>query len=145
MDLGFGFVKRTLSCFLAKRRIMICDNSVDLGFDLHRHVDALLLPRLVPDRTALLQLSGRISRIAVDIKDQGTIRILSNMYEGTLDELFLKHVQQEQKYKPRPTTTTRSSLSDSMIQEIISRLEHNDLARQWFGTIIQQAKRARLI
>ena len=96
--LGMGrFFTDTLERFLARPRLLIADSSVDVGYDLHRHVNAMHIPRLVETRAELLQLTGRVSRIAVDVEDQGDIEVLANCYDGTLDsELFAKHLLRDE-------------------------------------------------
>lgn len=95
--LGMGrMLLRALERFLARQRVLIADKAVDVGFDLHRHLNEVHVPRLVATRAELRQLTGRVSRIAVDQSDPGTIDVLANCYERTLDTaLVLKHLRLE--------------------------------------------------
>jgi hypothetical protein len=89
--MGCGFFARTLQDFLLQKRLLVTDKTIDAGYDIHKHVGQLLIPRVVEDYSTMLQLVGRICRIATDIKCQGTIKVLTNIYENTLDELFTEH------------------------------------------------------
>jgi hypothetical protein len=77
--------------YLARPRLLLADATVDIGFDLHRHVDGLYISR--ETYVELCQISGRVSRIAVDREDQGTFDVYTHCIQDTLDDaLFLKHI-----------------------------------------------------
>lgn len=92
--LGMGqMLLRAVELFLARPRLLLADATVDVGYDLHRHVDGVHVPRLVETHAELLQLTGRVSRISVGQRDQGEIDVLANCFGGTLDAaLFARHL-----------------------------------------------------
>jgi hypothetical protein len=93
-QLGMGklLLSHIESC-LARPRLLLADATVDVGFDLHRHVDGLYISRVPQTYVELCQISGRISRIAVDREDQGTFDVYTHCIQDTLDDaLFLKHI-----------------------------------------------------
>lgn len=91
IGLGRMLLQRVES-FLARPRFLVADSTVDVGFDLHRHIDSVLVDKVPLTRTQVDQLTGRVSRIATDIKSQGTVDVLVRTHEGTLDSLFFKHL-----------------------------------------------------
>ena len=97
-DIGSGrFLLSEIEQYLARPRLLLADSTVDVGFDLHRHINSVYVPQMVGTRAELRQLTGRVSRIAVDQKDQGTIDVLTNCTDHTLDEvLFSKHLEMEE-------------------------------------------------
>jgi hypothetical protein len=95
---GMGYILSEIEKFLARPRLLLADSTVDVGFDLHRHINGIHVPQMVSTHAELRQLTGRVSRIAVDRKDQGTIDVLTNCTDQSLDEvLFAKHLQDEEK------------------------------------------------
>ena len=90
--------------FLARPRVLLADATVDVGFDLQRHVDAIYIPRLVATPEELHQLVGRVCRIVADrTDDKQTIDVMSTCIQGTLDEyLISKHLM---KSKPAESET----------------------------------------
>jgi hypothetical protein len=77
---------------LARPRLLLADSTVDVGFDLHRHIDGVYMSTIVRTPAELRQITGRVSRIAVDCADQGTVDVLTRTSPGTLDELFMRHL-----------------------------------------------------
>ena len=77
---------------LARPRLLLADSTVDVGFDLHRHIDGVYMSNLVRTPAELRQITGRVSRIAVERGDQGTIDVLTRTLPGTLDDLFARHL-----------------------------------------------------
>jgi hypothetical protein len=77
---------------LARPRLLLADSTVDVGFDLHRHINGVYMSNLVRTPAELRQITGRVSRIAVDRGDQGTIDVLTRTLPGTLDDLFARHL-----------------------------------------------------
>jgi hypothetical protein len=94
---ALGFVMKEIEMFLARPRILLADSTVDVGFDLHRHIDGMHVPQMVATYAELRQLIGRISRIATEKSNQGSIDVLTNCTDNSLDEaLFIKHITQEE-------------------------------------------------
>ena len=92
LGLGKLFLSHIETC-LARPRLLLADATVDVGFDLHRHVDGIYLSRIPSSYIELCQITGRVSRIAVDRENQGTINVFTHCAQDTLDDaLFLKHL-----------------------------------------------------
>jgi hypothetical protein len=91
--LGMGrlLLSKVEQC-LARPRLLLADSTVDVGFDLHRHIDGVYMSTIVRSPAELRQITGRVSRIAVDCADQGTVDVLTRTSPGTLDELFMRHL-----------------------------------------------------
>lgn len=144
LALGYGHVVRELYSYLARPRLLLADYTVDVGFDMHRHVDTILLPCIVPDRTTLLQIVGRASRIATDVRDQGTVRVSANLTRHTLDSFFERRLHSD--IVPRPKQERRSLewLTEEMHRTVSNRLE-DELERAWFHFIVMLVRRARLV
>ena len=95
IGMGTFFLREVEAC-LARPRVLVADSSVDVGFDLHRHIDAVYVPQVVGSFAELQQLTGRISRIATDVKQQGTVDVLMSVFEDSLDtRFFVPHLEQE--------------------------------------------------
>lgn len=77
---------------LARPRLLLADATVDVGFDLHRHIDGVYMDTILRTPAELRQITGRVSRIAVDRAKQGSVDVLTKIYPGTLDKLFLNHL-----------------------------------------------------
>jgi hypothetical protein len=140
----FGvFNMALIAAFLVKRRLLVCDQTIDTGFDLHRHVDSIIIPRMISTRRDFMQLVGRASRIAVEVHDQGAIELQTAKIENTADEIFEKHVETGGPIVHlRPDGAYRCyEVFDIMSQEISSRLGDDAILREWFEE--QIAKRQR--
>jgi hypothetical protein len=141
-DFGDEFLLR-VSELLVSKRLLVADATVDVGFDLHRHLDTVLVPRMVSTRTQFLQLVGRCSRIAVEREDQGAISLSVNVVEDTLDALFEAHVQSGGHVpNPRGAAHQNAMLTETIVSEISERLEPDPVLQEWFSD--QLFKRMRL-
>ena len=138
--LGFGHVVRELYRFVAKPRILLADDTIDVGFDLHRHVDTVLLPTLVPDRTTLLQFVGRVSRIATDVGEQGSIDIMANLTRGSLDSFFERRLRRDVIPAPSEGRSPLDAFNEEMEACIWERLE-DGLEKVWFSNLLLSVKR----
>jgi hypothetical protein len=94
LGMGTMFLS-ALEQYLARPRLLLTDASVDVGFDLHRHVDGVYVPRIPSERSDLQQIVGRICRIAPERRQQGTIDVMSSRYVGTADDLLYKHLKND--------------------------------------------------
>jgi hypothetical protein len=95
--IGCGrFFVNEIAGYLARRRVLLADAVADVGFNLHRHTDALVVPKVVATRAELQQLLGRLTRIDVDVASQGVVDVVTTTHKGTLDSLFARHVAQEE-------------------------------------------------
>lgn len=79
--------------YLDRPRLLVADSTVDVGFDLHRHVDGIYVPRLPSDCSELRQIVGRVSRIAADKANQGSLDVISHHYTGTADKILWHHLE----------------------------------------------------
>ena len=90
------YVVSKVGSFLARRRLLLCDSTVDVGFDLHKHLEGIITTQVPRSKVDLQQLIGRVSRICTDVEDQGPIRVVSHSTTGTLENiLFKNHLQLE--------------------------------------------------
>lgn len=92
LGMGTMFLSFVEQC-LARPRLLLADATVDVGFDLHRHVDGVYMPRLPPNRSELQQIVGRVCRIAVERKDQGTVDVISHRYRDSIDDILWHHLE----------------------------------------------------
>ena len=63
LTLGCGMVLNYLESFLVRPRVIICDGSGDIGYDLHRHVTGICCAKFFPFYDEWLQLIGRIGAV----------------------------------------------------------------------------------
>jgi hypothetical protein len=143
LSFGGGHMSRELYSYLSRPRLLLADDTVDVGFDLHRHVDTVLLPRIVPDRTTLLQIVGRVSRIATDVHDQGSIKVSANLTTQSLDSYFERRLHRDVVPLPKPERRTLERLTDDMRNTIVEQLQ-DPLTKAWFDHVVSLARRARL-
>merc|ERR1712139_285077 len=84
-----------ISAFLFRRHLLLCDQTVDVGLNLHRYVTSICSETFIPKYDALQQFVSRVNRIAVDQEAQPHITVDMNLVEDTLEELFRLHVEAE--------------------------------------------------
>jgi len=93
LNIGHGYFHRELVSYLAKPRILVTDQTVDVGFDLHRHLDGITTSHILCNVSDMQQLVGRLARISVDrIGTNDTIDVVTPIRTRTLDEFFAKHL-----------------------------------------------------
>lgn len=91
IGLGSWFLK-TLESYLARRRFLLADATVDVGFDLHRHLDGIMVDGVLASAVEVEQLTGRVSRVAPDIKQAKTVDVIVRTVPGTLDSVLMTHL-----------------------------------------------------
>merc|ERR1712187_366014 len=84
-----------VGAFLFRRHVLVCDQTVDVGLNLHRFVTSICSESFIPKYDALQQFVSRVNRIAVDQDAQPHITVDMNLMEDTLEELFSSHVELE--------------------------------------------------
>merc|ERR1712187_41466 len=84
-----------VGAFLFRRHVLVCDQTVDVGLNLHRFVTSICSESFIPRYDALQQFVSRVNRIAVDQETQPHITVDMNLVEDTLEELFSVHVEAE--------------------------------------------------
>ncbi len=93
LTIGGGFFHRELVSYIANPRMLVTDQTVDVGFDLHRHIDGLTTSHVLCSPGDVQQLVGRLARISVDrIGSRDTIDVITPIRANTLDEFFAKHL-----------------------------------------------------
>jgi hypothetical protein len=95
LGMGTMFLSVVEQC-LARPRLLLADATVDVGFDLHRHVDGVYVPRIPSERSDLQQIVGRVCRIAPERTQQGTVDVISSRYVGTADDLLWSHLKKKE-------------------------------------------------
>jgi hypothetical protein len=96
LTIGGGFFHKELVSYIANPRILVTDQTVDVGFDLHRHIDGLTTSHVLCSTGDVQQLVGRLARISVDrIGSRDTIDVITPIRANTLDEFFAKHLVSE--------------------------------------------------
>ena len=94
---GGGFLN-LLEGLLVQPRIIVADGAGNLGFDLHRHITALISNKFLPTYSDILQFCGRASRLAPACGQQPHLTLQMCLRESTLDELlFLPSARAEAK------------------------------------------------
>jgi len=86
---------KAVGAFLFRRHVLVCDQTVDVGLNLHRYVTSISSESFIPKYDALQQFVSRVNRIAVDQKTQPSISVDMNLVQDTLEELFSAHVEME--------------------------------------------------
>lgn len=130
----------SLSSYLVKKRILVCDNTIDVGLDMHRVTDAIIIPRLIATQTEFHQLLGRCSRIATERSSQGSVELTTSKIIGTLDELFDRNIQLGEDV-PHPKTRSFYETFEIMAGEIAKRLVGDPVLSDYFDENVR--KRAR--
>jgi hypothetical protein len=93
MDFGYGEFRKIISNFLVQK-ILVADDSVDVGLDLHKHSDMLIVPRVLRTKVELQQLTGRLVRIVVGRSHQGHVKVSCGFHDNTFDDIFYHHVKE---------------------------------------------------
>lgn len=130
----------SLSSYLVKKRILVCDNTIDVGIDMHRVTDAIIIPRLIATRTEFQQLLGRCSRIATEQSEQGSVELITSKVLGSLDEIFDRNIQIGEGI-PHPKTRSYHETFDVVAAEIAKRLLDDPVLADFFDEHV--IKRAR--
>jgi hypothetical protein len=138
---GDGWVSLQIYRFLARPRLLLADDAVDVGWELHRHVDTILIPHVVPDRTTLLQLLGRVSRITVDQAKRGSTTVRIALVRGTLDVFFERRLREDVVPDAGGDTDTRSQVLHTEMAEAFLRMAQTDIQRAWLQHVLQSAHR----
>merc|ERR1712107_674602 len=86
---------KAVGAFLFRRHVLVCDQTVDVGLNLHRYVTSICSESFIPKYDALQQFVSRVNRIAVDQETQPRIIVDMSLVEDTLEELFSDHVEAE--------------------------------------------------
>lgn len=93
LTIGHGYFHRELISYIAKPRLLLTDQTIDVGFDLHRHLDGITASHVLCSPTQMQQLVGRLARVCVDrIGIRDSIDVVTPIQEGTLDSYFVKHL-----------------------------------------------------
>ena len=97
--LGRPHILALVSHFVTRHHVLLADGSIDVGIEsLHRCTDSVVLQQLPASYVQLLQLGGRVSRLALDLKKpQPPIVVLCPLRMGTVEELLARHLQGEAK------------------------------------------------
>ena len=140
LSLGGGWVPLQIYRCLARPRLLVADDTVDVGWELHRHVDTIILPHLLPDRTKLLQLIGRVSRIAVDRTDQGSTAVRISLSRGTLDGLFQRRLREDVVPVDDEEPGARSRVLNEEMTSALMNLAESELQRAWLQHVISGAR-----
>lgn len=85
------FLREVVSYVSPRITVLAADQSVDVGYNLHRHVDAIWIPQVPVNREQMQQLLGRMCRADTPrIGKSNCVSVVMNAARGTLDEFFLK-------------------------------------------------------
>merc|ERR1711920_15817 len=103
-----------VGAFLFRRHLLLCDQTVDVGLNLHRYVTSICSEHFIPKYDALQQFVSRVNRIAVDQEVQPHMTVDMNLVEDTLEELFSARVEADcEAQRIAETLTVRESSSQS--------------------------------
>jgi hypothetical protein len=121
MEFGFGEFKRIVSSFVVQKRVLVADKTVDVGIDLHKFCDAVLVPRVMSSAVELQQLTGRLVRICTGKSKQGHVTVNAVLNAGTLDHVFLKHIHEgNMRYICDNIRSGDNRVENEMQQELLS-------------------------
>jgi hypothetical protein len=89
--LGNAWFLREMLLYVAPRLVVLAaDQSLDLGYDLHRHLDAVSVKEIPVGGDELQQLLGRVCRADVSRIGKGdAVSVVVDAHPGTLDRLYL--------------------------------------------------------
>lgn len=91
------FLREVCSFVLPKVTVLAADTAVDLGYDLHKHVDAVWVPMVPEDNAGLGQIVGRLCRTQVSrVGKDDVVSVLIDVRGGTLDDLFVPLCRDDQ-------------------------------------------------
>jgi hypothetical protein len=85
------FLRELRSYIIPRLTILVTDRSIDLGYDLHTHIDSMMVNGIPERSSQLAQLLGRVSRASpgrIGCKDR--VEVVLTAYRKTLDGFFLK-------------------------------------------------------
>jgi hypothetical protein len=92
------FLKELREYLLPKLTILAADKSVDLGYNLHHHIDSVFMKRMPSDFESIKQLVGRVCRASPCRRGRGDeVNIVVNCYKNTLDFFFFEHLKRTTK------------------------------------------------
>lgn len=132
-----------VGAFLFRRHVLVCDQTVDVGLNLHRYVTSICSESFIPKYDALQQFVSRVNRIAVDQKTQPSITVDMNLVKDTLEELFSAHVEME--CEARRAKIMGPLWGDSQRQKrkasVCDRVEEHSVKRRRWATSVLARKR----
>ncbi|CAE7631230.1 Alkbh3 [Symbiodinium sp. CCMP2456] len=101
--LGRKPILALVSKFVTRHHVLLADASIEVGIEsLHRCTDSVILQQLPTAYDQLLQLGGRVSRLALDLpKPQPPIVVRCPLRIGTVDELLARHLRGEAQRQKR--------------------------------------------
>ena len=74
-------------------RVLMADSTADVGIaDLHRTLECVVATEPILEAAQFQQLVGRVSRLAVDIEDRGSVAVICQSNAKTLDESLHRHL-----------------------------------------------------
>jgi hypothetical protein len=85
------FLREVLGYVVPRLLVLAADRSVDVGYDLHKHVDAVSIDEVPNSQEVLDQLLGRVCRADVSRIGKGdAVSVILEARKGTLDGFFLE-------------------------------------------------------
>ena len=108
--LGRPHILALVSRFVTRHHVLLADGSIDVGIEaLHRCTDSVVLQQLPASYAQLLQLGGRVSRLALDLgRPQPPIAVRCPMRMGTVEELLARHMRCESERERKLTARGQS-------------------------------------
>jgi len=99
-----GVVLHVLEAYLVVPRVLVCDSSAELGFNLHRHATSIFSTVFYCSFDECLQFCGRVCRLAPEVREPSAFHLSMPMYKGSLqDVLFFPAIMQRlNELRPRP-------------------------------------------
>jgi hypothetical protein len=92
LQIGNNWFLRELRGYILPRlTILVTDKSIDLGYDLHNHIDSIMVNGIPERASQLTQLLGRVSRASpLRIGCNDRVDVVMTAHRHTLDSFFLK-------------------------------------------------------
>jgi hypothetical protein len=135
----------TVGAFLFRRHVLVCDQTVDVGLNLHRYVKSICSKSFIPKYDALQQFVSRVNRIAVDQKAQTSITVDMNLVEDSLEELFHAHVEVEcEAHRAKLIgPSSRESLRQKRVTSVCDSIEQTPRTRRrWKTSVLHSSAQA---
>ena len=79
--------------YCVEPRVLMADSTADVGIaDLLRTLECVVATEPILEAAQFQQLVGRVSRLAVDIEDRGSVAVICQSNAKTLDESLHRHL-----------------------------------------------------
>ncbi len=86
------FLKEVYSYIVPRLTVLATDSSIDVGYDLHYHIDSVKIGSVPAEPEDLVQILGRVWRADPSrLGRNDEVDVIVDVFRDTLDHFFLKH------------------------------------------------------